>query len=117
MAGLRVVRNDFGTIIDRLPKAIDQEVDDSAKDLAESLKLTLWIDTGLLRQVTTDHDDGTNHAEVWVGYYLGKGFYSGFQEFGTRKQAARPIVTPAAHAFEPIYAQNMSKAVEEACDI
>jgi HK97 gp10 family phage protein len=116
-AGIRVIRNDFPKVIAALPKAIDEEVDDSGDDLSDTLSATIWRDTGLLSRVTTNHEEGTNHCEISVGYYLGQGFYSGFQEFGTRKQAARPIVRPTAHAFEPVYARNMSKAVEDACDV
>lgn len=113
--GWKVKRNDLGRIVDRLPDAIDREVDKSAEDLSIALKNTLWERTGKLRRVTTDHPPGTNHSEVHVGYYLGHGFYSGFQEFGTVKQAARPMVVPMAHQFEPIYAAFMSEAVKKAC--
>jgi HK97 gp10 family phage protein len=111
----RVVYNKLPKIIAALPDNVDDEVDAAAKDLSDYLKGVLWVDTGLIRRVTTDHPPGTNHAEVWIGYYLGRGFYSGFQEFGTRKQAARPIVGPAAHQYEPVYASNMEKAVRKAC--
>lgn len=117
MGGVRVKRNDFPKIIAKLPRAIDEEVDEAAIDLASVLKTILWVDTGKLRRVTTDHPPGRFHSEVQVGYYLGHGFYSGFQEFGTRKQAARPIVGPTAFEFEPIYAGNMSRAVKNACAV
>lgn len=117
MAGWVIKRNDFPTIIDALPKGMDREVDDSANDLADSLKTSIWIDTGLLRRVTVNHEEGDFHSEISVGYYLGQGFYSGFQEFGTRHQAARPIVAPAAHTYEPIYMVNMERAIQKACDV
>lgn len=117
MAGWTVEFNHLPKIIGRLPKAIDEEVDDAGEDLAAMLKGILWIDTGLLRRVTTNHPPGTNHTEVQIGYYRGHGFYSGFQEFGTRRQVARPIVVPSAHAFEPVYASNMGRAVRRACDV
>ncbi len=115
--GVKVLRNDLPAIIRRLPVAIDEEVDSSAEDLAATLKAILWVDTGLIRRVTTDYPPGKNHAEVWIGYYRGRGFYSGFQEFGTVRQAARPIVAPTAHQFEPAYAANMSRAVRKACTV
>lgn len=117
MAGWTVKSNHLPKIIARLPHAIDDEVDEAGEDLAGSLKGILWIDTGMIRRVTTNHPPGENHTEVQVGYYLGHGFYSGFQEFGTRRQVARPIVVPTAHAFEPIYASNMGRAVKRACQI
>ena len=115
MAGVRVKRNDFPKIIKKLPRAIDEEVDEGAADLSSALKSRLWVDTGLLRRVTTDHPPGRFHAEVYVGYYLGHGFYSGFQECGTRRQVARPIVVPTSFEFEPVYAGNMARAVRNAC--
>jgi HK97 gp10 family phage protein len=112
---IRVVYNKLPKIIDALPVNIDKEVNDAATDIADVLKSRLWVDTGTLRRVTTDFTPGFNHAEVWIGYYLGKGFYSGFQEWGTVKQDARPIVGPTAHQYETVYASNMEKAVRKAC--
>ncbi len=114
---VRVRRNKLPVIISRLPGAIDDEVQGAAKDLSDYLKGVLWEDKGTIRRVTTEHEAGTFHAEVWVGYYLGRGFYSGFQEFGTVKQAARPIVGPAGFEYEPVYAANMRRAVRRACDV
>jgi HK97 gp10 family phage protein len=114
---VRVRKNAFPKVISQLRDNIEEEVLGAAEDLTDYLKGVLWEDTGTLRRVTTEHDAGSMHAEVWVGYYLGKGFYSGFQEFGTVKQAARPIVGPAAFEYEMVYAANMSKAVRRACDV
>lgn len=114
---VRVRKNKFPTIISRLPDAIDDEVQTAAEDLSGYLKGVLWVNSGMIRRVTTEHEGGSMHSEVWVGYYLGRGFYSGFQEFGTVKQAARPIVGPAGFEYEPVYASNMSKAVRRACDV
>ena len=112
--GFRVKRNDLPKIIARLPDAIDREVDESGEVLMDALRPILWRDTGKLARVSRAHLPGTNHCEVQVGFYLGQGFYSGFQEFGTVKQGARPIVTPTAHSFEPVYASFMSDAVRKA---
>lgn len=113
---VRVKKNNFGAIARALPDAIDEEVKEAAEDITERLKGILWIDTGTLRRVTRNHEAGSMHAEVWIGYYLGTGFYSGFQEFGTFKQAARPIVGPTAHEYEMVYAHNMERAVRKACE-
>ena len=117
MAGIRVKWNRLPGIVARLPQAIDEEVDEAGKDLAGYYRRVIWRDSGLLRRVTNPETAGRNHAEVEVGYYLGHGFYSGFQEFGTRKQVARPMVVPGAHIFEPIYAANMGRAIRKACGI
>lgn len=114
--GVRVKYNNLPAVIKALPKAIDVTVDDAAQDISGVLKRILWKDTGKIRRVTTHRDRGQFHAEVWIGYYLGHGFYSGFQEFGTYKQAARPIVGPTAHQYEMVYAKNMGDAVKKACN-
>lgn len=112
--GVRVRYNHFGAIARAMPRELNRGVDEGAEELATQLKGILWIDTGKIRRVTTDEAAGVLHAEVHVGYYLGHGFYSGFQELGTVKQVARPIVGPTAHAFEPRYARIMAVRVARA---
>jgi HK97 gp10 family phage protein len=116
MGRVVVKRNDLPAIIAALPRAIDDGVDETANDMATELKGTLWVDTGLIRRVTVDKPEGVLHAEIWIGYNRGHGFYSRFQEWGTVKQAARPIVGPTAHRYEGIYAKNMARAVKRACN-
>lgn len=113
MGRWRVKRNSLPKIKRALPLAIDAEVDNSAEILADNMQPGMWRHTGLLQRITKSHPPGQNHAEVQVGYYLGQGFYSGFQEFGTVKQPARPHVAPMAHMFEPIYAKYMIDAVKK----
>lgn len=114
--GRVIVRyNHLPAVIAALPKAIEDGVDETANDMATELKGTLWIDTGLVRRVTVDRPEGSLHAEVWIGYNRGRGFYSRFREWGTVKQAARPIVGPTAHRYEQIYARKMAKKIREAC--
>lgn len=114
--GWRVKFNHLGAVGRAMPRAIDNEVDEAADAMVLEFKSTLWVDTRLLRRVTTEKNVGPMHAEVQVGFYLEHGFYSGFQEFGTVKQPARPIVGPTAHRFEPQYAHEMAEAVREACE-
>jgi HK97 gp10 family phage protein len=113
--GVTVRYNYFGAIAYEMPRNIDDAVLAEAEDIAKELKSILWIDTGLVRRVTVARDLGRYHAEVWIGYNRGHGFYSRFQEWGTRKQVARPIVGPTAHRHEPIYKARMTEAVREAC--
>lgn len=114
--GVTVKYNHLPAIIAAMPKEIADGVGDAADDLTETFKATLWIDTGLVRRVTSVHDERALHAEVWIGYNRGHGFYSRFQEWGTVKQAARPIVGPTTHAYEPAYAKNMADHVKKACN-
>lgn len=112
--GFHVKYNHFGAIARRMPQEIDSTVDKIASDMATEFKTTLWEDTGLVRRVTVDRSRGKNHAEVWIGYNRGRGFYSRFQEWGTVKQRARPIVGPTAHRYEANLRLDMAKAVARA---
>lgn len=114
MPGWHVRYNHFGAIARAMPRRIDDCVNEAATDITNTLKTTLWVDTGMIRRVTTEKLEGLNHAEVWVGYNRGHGFYSRFQEWGTHKQAARPIVGPTAHAYEPIFTIKMTQAIKRA---
>lgn len=115
--GVTVRYNHLPAVIDELKIGIDKGPKDVADAMTLQLKSTLWVRTGLLRQVTTDRTDGgPGHYEVVVGYNRGHGFYSRFQEWGTVKQRARPIVGPTAHAYEPRFAQEMEQIVREACE-
>lgn len=116
MGRVHVRYNNLPAVMTALDKAMDTTVDKIANDMAKEFKGTLWVDTGMIRRVTVDRSRGKYHAEVWIGYNRGRGFYSRFQEWGTVKQAARPIVGPTAHRYEVIYAREMAEAVKEACN-
>lgn len=116
MGSVHVVYNHLPAVIVALERNIDNAVDEAAEGLALILKGILWVDTGMIRRVTTHKDQGKNHAEVWIGYNRGHGFYSRFQEWGTVKQAARPIVGPTSHLFQKRYEEEMAHAIREACD-
>jgi HK97 gp10 family phage protein len=114
--GWTVKFNHLGAVAEALPQRINKEVQDVADAMALELKSTLWVDTGMIRRVTTSKDDNVMHAQVDIGYNRGHGFYSRFNEWGTIKQAARPIVGPTAERFRPRYEQEMAQSVSEACD-
>lgn len=104
--------NRLGEIARRLPGAIEQAVQDSAQNLRDTLEPQLWERTGVIRS-TADATGGNGmHATVGVGHESGRGFYAGFQEWGTSKQAPRPVVGPAGHAHEPVFARDVGDAVK-----
>lgn len=113
--GWRIRRNDLPDIIQALPREIDDAVQTFASDLADALQSRVWKNTGVLGRTVEPTNQSKMFATVQVGIYLGKGFYSGFQEFGTHKQAARPIVVPTAFESEPVYANYVTNAVKRAC--
>ena len=113
--GWRVKRNDLPTIIVRLPREVDDSVQEFADDLATAIEDRVWVDTGMIRRNTEVYEQGEYFAAIGVGWYLGQGFYSGFQEFGTVHQGARPVVVPVAHESEPVFANYVEKAIKKAC--
>lgn len=116
MGRVTVKRNDLPEIIKKLPRAIDDAVDEQARVMAKEIQQVVWYRYGYIEQATQARTAGEMHAEVWCGFNRSTGFYSRFQEWGTRYQAARPIVGPNAHANEPVYAKRVADAVREACN-
>lgn len=116
--GWTVKYNNLGAVARAMPKRLADGVDDAGDEMALKFKSILWRDTGMIRRVTTDRSLSRLHVEVAVGWYLGQGFYSGFQEFGvaSRGIAPRPIVAPLAHQFERQYRHEMAQKVREACE-
>ena len=116
--GWRVRSNHLGAIGRKMPRELEGGVEEVADAMVRKLKATLWVDTGMIRRVTTEKETRSLHAEVWVGYLYGHGFYSGFQEFGVAayNRPARPIVTPTAHQHERQYRLEMAERVKKACE-
>jgi hypothetical protein len=119
MAGWRVKYNRLGLVVQRMPRQLADGQEEVADAMVRTLKGTLWKDTGLVRRVTDERNLGRLHIEVMAGFYLGQGFYSGFQEFGvaSRGLPARPIVVPTAHRMERQYRLEMGERVRKACDV
>lgn len=117
MSGWRVVRNDFPTVISRMQRGIPDAVDRSGTELADYLEPLIWVDTGVLKGTARTESTGRTSVQVAVGWNTGVGFYAAYQEFGTRKQRARPVVGPAAMLHETRHAQIMADAIREACAV
>jgi hypothetical protein len=113
--GWRIRRNDLPEIIAALPREVDDAVQVFGRDLAEALNTRVWKDTGILQRTVEPTEQRLMHVQVQIGIYLGHGFYSGFQEFGTSRQAARPVVVPTALESEPVFANYVTNAVKRAC--
>ena len=117
MSGWRVVRNDFPTVISGMQRNIPKGVDTAGTELEDYLEPLIWVDTGVLKGTARTESTGRTSVQVAVGWNTGVGFYAAYQEFGTSRQRARPIVGPAAMLFELRYAQIMADAVREACSV
>lgn len=103
-------------ISDALGVEVQNAVDDMGDDLAQLIESTMWVDTGVAKRTVEVEDGGAYTVHVNVGYYLGRGFYVGFHEFGTHKMGPRPVVRPAAHQAEPIFASYVERAIKRAAE-
>jgi HK97 gp10 family phage protein len=113
---VKVVRNEFPEIIRDLPDAVDKGAKETADHMASVVADRVWHLLGFVEQASVDRPSTKGALyEVVCGFNRGMGFYSRFNEWGTVKQAARPIVGPTAHEFEPEYARVMSRFVRQAC--
>lgn len=115
MGRVRVISNRVPQVIERLPREVDRAVDDTADGIAEQVRAGAWVDTGVLVSTVKPETDGPPmRSTVGIGEHEGRGFYAGFNEFGTSRQTARPVVVPAAHAHEPVLAVEVADAVQRA---
>lgn len=113
---VRLRRNRIPAVRAAISQEIKGALDDMAEDLTNALEDRVWKDTGVLQGTVDTIERWEHHAKIAIGFYLGHGFYSGFQEQGTVKQAARPVVVPTAHESEPIFASYVEKALKRACN-
>ena len=116
MGRVVVKRNEFPRIIRDLPDAVDAEAKDTADRMANVVSSRVWRRWGYVDQATVSRGSQRGALyEVTCGFNRSTGFYSRFHEWGTVKMAARPVVGPTAHEFEPEYARTMGNAVRDAC--
>jgi HK97 gp10 family phage protein len=97
-----------------LQDEVGHALDDFGDDLKNKLQANVWKRLGFISHSVTVEELGEWQIQVVVGWVGGEGFYSGFQEFGTVKQAARPVVRPIAHEGEPVFAQYVTEAIRKA---
>lgn len=116
MGRVTVKRNEFPRIIRELPKAVDEGARDTADSLAQVIESRVWRLRGFVKQASFERSSTKGALwEVVCGINRSTGFYSRFNEWGTVKQAPRPVVGPAAHEFEPRYAQLMANQIRRVC--
>ena len=112
-----IKRNDVLKVRNARQDEIGDALDDFCEDLADVYRGTVWRRLGFIQGTIQVRELSEWSAEVVVGWYLGAGFYSGFQEFGTTRQAARPVVRPGAHEAEPVFASFVESAIKRACAV
>ena len=84
-----------------IPREEEQAIGEFSSELIDMLKGAVWKRWGYIGASVKDHSLDPLRADIWIGEIGAIGFYSGFQEFGTKRQAARPVVAPTAHMMEP----------------
>lgn len=99
-----------------IPRELSAGVDEFSEHLEIQLKARVWRRTGVVADTIQDRDPSKLHATISVGLRESRGFYSRFNEWGTVKQAARPVVGPVAHENEPVFVAIMMKHVQKACE-
>jgi HK97 gp10 family phage protein len=114
MGKVTLVYSKLPDVARAIPREEENGIDTSAQELIDLLKGAVWKRHGYISASIKDHSLDPLLADIWIGNIGEIGFYSGFQEFGTIKQAARPIVAPTAHMFEPRFIVIMAEALRKA---
>jgi|SRR5690242_4201827 HK97 gp10 family phage protein len=114
MSGIRVISNKVPKVREAMEKELDDSLRNAGDDLVDYYRATVWKRLGFIADSVDWHDTGDWKIQVTVGWVGGEGFYSGFQEFGTVHQGARPVVRPGAFTFEPIFARYVEDALKRA---
>jgi len=116
---VRLKSNRLPRIISQLPDAVDDGVLAAGNALIAELKGGVWKRWGGITSSVKQEKQGLGHTIVGVGGWApdrggaARGFYAGYQEFGTSKQGARPVVVPAAHAFEGDFGTHVGEEVRK----
>ncbi len=114
MGRVRIVSNRLPQIESRLESVVQDAVQKAGDELVNTLQGAVWHRWGYVERSTQTYPIA-NGVAVGVGKTgsgsQGWGFYAIYNEFGTSKQGARPVVVPAAHAFEPRYAEIVGEEV------
>ena len=108
--------NHFPAVIAALPRELASGLDSFVNELETELKARVWRRYGVIADTVQDRDPRKLNATVSVGLHLKRGFYSRFNEWGTVKQAARPVVGPVAHESEPKLVDTMTTHIRRACN-
>lgn len=123
MSKCRVVWNKIPEIRKRLPREVDEAVDDVANSIGDGIREIAWHDTGIAISTTKSVTNGRQmHSRVGIGTDR-KAFYVIFQEFGAyntwahRRLGPDPRVQPVAHQHEPMLARRVGEAVQIAASV
>jgi len=111
---VRIVYSKLPAIAKAIPEKEEKAIDDFANELMDALRAGIWRRHGYISASVKDHSLDPFLADIHIGEIGGIGFYSGFQELGTVKQAPRPVVGPTVHMFEPRLEVIVAEALRKA---
>ena len=114
--GVKIVYSKLPDVAKAIPKHEEKGIDDFARELIDALKGEVWKRHGYIGASIKDHSMDPLMADIWIGVIGAIGFYSGFQELGTVRQAPKPVVGPVAHMMEPRLVQIMSEHLRQAAN-
>jgi HK97 gp10 family phage protein len=106
-AGVSIVFNGLPALTGELRQRAAKIVRATALDVANDAKQRAPVDTGTLRRSITTEFAGPLSARV--GPSVDYGIHV---EYGTRRMAARPYLTPAAEAARPRFVEAMTKLLD-----
>ena len=106
--GARILKNKFPELYKKLHEACDDQIKEAADNVAKTIKPNLW-DKRIPVRVRRS---GPLQYEVAVGSR--RFFFSGFAEFGTVDQPAKPVVTPAAEQEREAFTRGFIQAFQRA---
>lgn len=104
---IEVGSNRFGEIAAKLPALAAIAVRKAAADIAGFAARTAPVDTSALRNSIGWAMAGKTSAIVSVGVA-----YGAYVEYGTRKMAAQPYLTPAVEWMRPQFAAAIANALK-----
>lgn len=110
------------TLVDRVDAGVTSRMDQVATFILQMIKVFAPVDTGALRR-SYERDD-LNKLHILIGSVLVNAGFSGkrdgnvnyapFQEFGTRKMAARPHLRPGFERGSAIIEAELVKGIKSA---
>ena len=101
-----VNRNEFGRLASRLRSRVADASQETAEAIVEDAKQRVPVDTGELRDSIDARSEGIGYiVEATAGH-------AGFVEYGTRRMAAQPYLTPAAEAQRAPFIERLKRALE-----
>lgn len=109
--GLAALRRKLEQLGEQIHQAAIEAVTEAAESVRDDVQMNVRVDSGELRDgVIVRVDEATLTAEVgWIDPRL---YYARYQEHGTSKISANPVLTAAAEQERRIFPSRIERALE-----